>query len=284
MVLFKQVTKLESLLWGTSKTMRLLAPTAHSITQSAGKKLKYFPDRDLKVPENFQNIAMPEKNRLPIMPKTPNFWSSGPSMRPPRHTRELWRMKGEDTVNNELQLNQFAIIALNGGLLKHKHFEAMRLGIGRHLKGQKLFGLYRVDAPYKPITNHGQGKKMGGGKGSISEYATPVRAGRVIVEVGGEGFWEEVHPWLRSVANKLPFDAIAVNAEILTKLRDEEKKLTINNQNPVSFEWLIRNNMFDCQRKLSDYDQKWFGKFVYHDRQLNKKWQWVLNRKYKGKY
>ena len=35
--------------------------------------------------------------------------------------------------------------------------------------------LFRVDAPYKPITDHGTGKRMGGGKGSIDEYATPVR-------------------------------------------------------------------------------------------------------------
>ena len=34
---------------------------------------------------------------------------------------------------------------------------------------------YRVDAPYKPITDHGTGKRMGGGKGSIDEYGTPVR-------------------------------------------------------------------------------------------------------------
>ena len=32
-----------------------------------------------------------------------------------------------------------------------------------------------MDAPYKPITDHGKGKRMGGGKGSIDEYGTPVR-------------------------------------------------------------------------------------------------------------
>ena len=29
--------------------------------------------------------------------------------------------------------------------------------------------------PYKPLTDHGTGKRMGGGKGSIDEYGTPVR-------------------------------------------------------------------------------------------------------------
>jgi len=193
-------------------------------------------------------------------------------------------MKGEELVNNQLQLDQFAIVALSGGLLKHHHFEVLRLGIGRHLKNVNLFGHYRVDAPYKPLTKHGFGKKMGGGKGSISEYSTPVRAGRVIVEIGGEGLWEEVQPWLSAVAKKLPFDALAVNAEMLAKLNSEQKRLEATNMNPITFEWLIRNNMFDCQRKLTAYDPMWFGKFVYKDRHLNKKWQWVLDRKYKGKY
>jgi len=280
----KQASMMEFLSWNKSKSMRLLLPQTHCLIQSAGKKLKFFPDRDLKVPEQFKNVNMPEKNRLPIMPRTPAFWQSGGHMRPPRHTKELWRMRGEELVNNELQLNQFAIVALNGGLLKHHHFEMMRMGVGRHLKNKQLFGVYRVDAPYKPLTKHGMGKKMGGGKGSISEYATPVRAGRVVVEVGGQCLWEEVQPWLSAIARKLPFDALALNAEILEKLRAEEKRLEESNENAVSLEWLIRNNMFDCQRKLSVYDQLWFGKFVYKDRHLNKKWQSVLNRQYRGKY
>ena len=40
---------------------------------------------------------------------------------------------------------------------------------------------FRVDAPYKPITDHGKGKRMGGGKGSIDEYGTPVRLNSVAV-------------------------------------------------------------------------------------------------------
>ena len=72
-----------------------------------------------------------------------------------------------------------------------------------------------MDAPYKPITDHGTGKRMGGGKGSIDEYGTPVRlifghffsspksskvkAGKVVVEVGGLAEWEEVHNFTKTV-------------------------------------------------------------------------------------
>ena len=47
------------------------------------------------------------------------------------------------------------------------------------------------------------------------------------------------------------------------------------NENPYTVEWLIRNNIFDCHRYLSPRDKKWFGRFVYRDRELNKKWNLV---------
>lgn len=205
-------------------------------------------------------------------------------MRPPRQSKELWRMKGEELVHTDLQLDQFGIVALNGGMLRYPHFDMLRMGIGRHLKANETFGMYRVDAPYKPLTNHGEGKRMGGGKGTVKEYGTPVRAGRIIVEVGGKALWEEVQPWLNKLAGKLPFSAIAVNSEMLKRLREEEQRLVDTNLNPITFEWLIRNNMFDCQRRLSIYDKIWFGKFVYLDRQLNKKWKWVTGIKSKGRH
>ena len=66
-------------------------------------------------------------------------------MRPPKGTKELWRMMGEERVNNELILKQYGIIALAGGMLKHKHFEVMRLAIGRHCDSnkKKTFSIYR---------------------------------------------------------------------------------------------------------------------------------------------
>jgi len=262
----------------------LLVPQTVSASQTAGKKYKYFPDRELKVTAKFENVVMPEKHRLPIMPKTPNIWQTGGVIRPPRQSKELWRMKGEERVHTDLQLNQFGIVAINGGMLRHPHFEMMRMNIGRQLDKDQSFAIYRVDAPYKPITNHGVGKRMGGGKGSIKEYGTPVKAGRVIVEIGGKVMWEEVQPWLSSVASKLPFNALAVNPKMLENLRSGERRLLETNQNPISFEWLIRNNINDCQRQLSPYDKVWFGKFAYLDRHLNKKWQWVTNIIYFGKW
>ena len=95
----------------------------------------------------------------------------------------------------------------------------------------------------------------------------------MMLQVGGKAEWAEVRPWLSVMARKLPFHAMAVNKEQLDRLRAEEKRLEETNTNPISFEWLIRNNIMNCQTKTSEYDKRWFGKFTYKDRQNNKKFQ-----------
>ena len=42
------------------------------------------------------------------------------------------------------------------------------------------------------LTFQGQGQRMGGGKGSIDHYVTPVKADRVILEMGGKCEFAEV--------------------------------------------------------------------------------------------
>ena len=153
--------------------------------------------------------------------------------------------------------------------------------IGRYLKAGKSFGIWRVDPPFKPVTVHGMGRKLGGGKGSISHYVTPVKAGRVIVEVGGKVLWEEIRPVLNFIAAKMPFDAMAVSKDMMERLDAEEQRLEETNENPYTFEWLVRNNIFDCHTYTSPRDRLWFGKFIYRDRTFNKKWNSVLRKKYR---
>ena len=50
---------------------------------------------------------------------------------------------------------------------------------------------------------------------------------------------------------------LAVNKEILDELNKTEIALQESNENPYTFEWMIRNNMMDCGSFLSPYDQKW---------------------------
>ena len=41
----------------------------------------------------------------------------------------------------------------------------------------------------------------------------------------------------------------------MERLNKEELRLQEANENPYTFEWMVRNNMFDCQHFLSPYDQ-----------------------------
>jgi len=260
------------------QSLQGMRPLSTTMTDCA-RKWKYNPDRDLHPVEVPTNTELPERYRLNVMTKTPSMYVGG-GVRPYKGTKELWRMMGEDKAQSDLVLGQFGVVALTGGMLKHRHFEMIRATAGRNLNAKKTFAIYRVDAPYKPITDHGFGKRMGGGKGGIDEYGTPVRAGRVIMEVGGKAEWMEVQPWLQVIAGKLPFKALAVSAEYLKKLREEEERLTKANQNPITFEWLIRNNIMNCQLKFSEYDRRWFGRFTYKDRKQNMKWQSVTKMGY----
>lgn len=225
-----------------------------------------------------ENISQPQKYRLPVVPPVPTEWTTT-MVKTPKGTHETWRFYGEEKTQNKLILGQFGIVAISAGAMKRNHFEFLRTKCNKFLNEKSSFAIYRVDAPYKPQTSKG-GKRMGGGKGNIKSYFTPVRAGRIIMEVGGKVTWEETRPWLSRLAECLPMECIAVSVDMLERLDAEEQRLQEQNTNPYTLEWMIRNNIMDCQKMLSPYDIKWMGKFTYRDRHNNKKWNEVLQSRY----
>ena len=102
---------------------------------------------------------------------------------------------------------------------------------------------------------------MGGGKGAIDHYVTPIKANRVIVEMGGHCEYFEVRKKLEEVAAKLPFKAIALTHEQLTKMREREKMEEENNANPWTMKYIIQNNLGGCHNWISPKDKIWFGKY-----------------------
>lgn len=125
-----------------------------------------------------------------------------------------------------------------------------------------MFAIWRVDPPWQPLTKKGQGQRMGGGKGAIDHYVTPVKAGRVIVELGGKLEFVEAKKILRIVAPKLPFNAMVVSHEMMQEMAREEKRREEENTNPFTMKYVIQNNLSGCHRWLSPVDHKWFGKFL----------------------
>jgi len=137
----------------------------------------------------------------------------------------------------------------------------LRLTIGRCMAPKNMFAIWRVPAPYKPLTKKSLGHRMGGGKGPIDRYVTAVKSGRLVVELGGRCEFEEVKPFLTQVAHKLPFPAVAVSRQSLQQMREEEEEKRLNNQNPWTFERVITSNMLGMRRYLSPYDLKLKGRY-----------------------
>ena len=163
-------------------------------------------------------------------------------------------MRGPELVHNQLIHKQYGIIALSGGQMEFGHFDMIRNSVNRKLDMTKTFAVWRVDSPWKPITKHGQGKKLGGGKGGISHYTTPVKRGRVIIEVGGSIPLEFMWRVLIDVTQKLPFPAKVVSQKDFEDIENEEEEIRTKNLNKLKWEWCIKNNICNVLHKVSKYD------------------------------
>lgn len=108
------------------------------------------------------------------MDKVPQYPSG---IRPPRMQKRLRLMRGPEPVHNFLLHKQYGIMALTGGRIKWGHIEVIRLTIGRNIDSNRMFAIWRIDPPWQPLTKKGQGMRMGGGKGAIDHYVTPVKPG-----------------------------------------------------------------------------------------------------------
>lgn len=244
--------------------MSLLCLSRMRIVSTSNKGLQ-FPIasqvagfKNVLPPVPYSGMEIPDKPKLKFFDKVPQYPTS---MRPPKMMKCLKFMRGPELVNNELIHQQYGIMALGGGRLKWGHFEMMRLTIGRKLDTNRMFAIWRVDAPWQPVTKKGQGQRMGGGKGAIDHYVTPVKSGRIILEVAGRCEFEEVKGFLNQVAHKLPFKAMAVSHELMEKEKEKKQREEKENTNPYTFKYIIQNNIGGCHKWISPYDKKWFGEY-----------------------
>ncbi|GAB6030015.1 mitochondrial ribosomal large subunit component [Chamberlinius hualienensis] len=209
-------------------------------------------------PPDFSGIEMPENRKLRPMLKTP-LYPAG--IRPPKMTKRLADIRGPELVHNNFIHGQFGLVAITGGYLLPGHFEMIRLVINRKMNLKTMFAEWRVDAPWKPMTKKSHGKRMGGGKGNIHHYATPVKAGRIIFEMGGKVEYKEVIPLLEEVRQKMPVKSISVSKEMLEQFQAEEKRQEEENINPFTYKYIVDNNLLGCHQWISPYDFEYHGKY-----------------------
>ncbi|XP_035691117.1 39S ribosomal protein L16, mitochondrial-like [Branchiostoma floridae] len=216
---------------------------------SAG--LKNFP-----IPRNYDHVEIPEQSKLKFYQRVPDL------VKHVREPRGIKMLRGPaDPEQTVLIGKQYGIKALSPGLMRWGHFEMIRLTINRRMDTKTMWAKWRIEAPYKPLTKKGQGHRMGGGKGAIDHYVTPIKQDRIIVEMGGKIDFEVVHPMLREIAQKLPFQAKVVTQEMLEEEEREEEWRRENNQNEFTFEDVVKKNMMGCSQHISKYDREWFGKY-----------------------
>ncbi|KAL1282902.1 hypothetical protein QQF64_001705 [Cirrhinus molitorella] len=212
--------------------------------------------RTYDVPPDFSDVVLPEKPKLKFMEKVPNLKQAKKEM------KNLRDIQGPAKSMNTFSEGQFGIVALGGGYLHWGHMEMMRLTINRRMDPSRTFAVWRIKAPYKPITRKGLGQRMGGGKGAIDHYVTPVKCGRLVVEVGGRVELGEVEAVLKEVAKKLPFPAKVVSRESLAALYEEQAERAASNQNPWTFQRIARSNMLGIRKVLSPFDVHNHGRYT----------------------
>ncbi|KAJ7344201.1 hypothetical protein JRQ81_000151 [Phrynocephalus forsythii] len=253
-------------LYSRSAELRQVRSAPSRAAAAAGSSTTRILTAGLKnyiIPPDYSGITIPEKPKLKIVERAPSVAVK----RQPKNLRDIYGPSQEATEFTE---GQYGIMALDGGYLRWEHTEMMRVAINRHLNTKTMFALWRFPPPSKPITRKGLGHRMGGGKGSIDHYVTPIKSGRLLVEVGGRCEFIEVEHFLKQVAKKLPFKAKVVSRQSLEEMREAQEERRRNNQNPWTFERIVKGNMLGIRRYVSPYDVQlkgcYWGKFFLPDR------------------
>lgn len=209
-----------------------------------------------EVPPDYSDVLLPAKPKLKFVNKVPNLKKV---KREPKNLRDI---RGPTRGADSFTTGQYGIVALGGGYLHWGHIEMIRLTVNRKMDARRMFARWCINGPYKPITRKGLGQRMGGGKGAIDHYVTPVRYGRLIVEMGGKMELGEVQHILTEVAKKLPFPAQVVSRESLEALKKRHADMEQNNQNPWTFKHIVRGNMLGIRRVVSPIEAHNGGRFT----------------------
>lgn len=221
---------------------------------------KYWPE-----PSPTAHIFMPQNTEdrlLPQLPHTPTVFPKG--VEPPvKYERRDIEMRGPERIHNQLIYRQYGIMALGGGALRGAHLDWIRHRINMYMDKDRLFAIWRVDPPWKAVSKRSMGKKLGGGKGKVHHYETPVKAGRVLIEVAGVGEFGEIQRALASICKKLPLYAIPITQTMIDQIREEKIELDRNNFNPFEYRDLLRKNYSNSQSKISPLEQIWGGTIYY---------------------
>lgn len=105
-------------------------------------------------------------------------------------------------VNNQsISFGEFGLQASSAGFLTSRQIEAARKAMTHFTKrtGKVWIRVF----PQMPVTQKAQGLRMGGGKGAVVSFGSPVKVGTIVFEIGGVSK-ETAKEAFRLASNKLP--------------------------------------------------------------------------------
>ncbi|GMR41809.1 hypothetical protein PMAYCL1PPCAC_12004 [Pristionchus mayeri] len=237
-----------------NSSLRGLCRTAGQVVSSRGMKKYPFP-------VTFEKVTWPPDGELKLaaMPMEPVYNMEAGELKY-KTSKRMIETRGVEEIHTELVHEQFGLAAISGGFISSHDFKFLQDRINKNLI-DKQFAVWRVDAPWLPRTKKAQGTRLGGGKGSISHYVTPVKANRIILEVGGHITEIEAQAYLSYLCERFSFPVEFVSQRILDQRRAEQDLVTKCNQNPFNWETVMKYNMQNCSSWLSEYDMAWKGKY-----------------------
>ena len=93
------------------------------------------------------------------------------------------RTKGLARRGNTVAFGEYGLMSLSPGWISNRQIEAARVAMTRHMKrGGKVW--IRI-FPDIPVSKKPAEVRMGKGKGSVEYWVAPVKAGRIMFEIGG---------------------------------------------------------------------------------------------------
>lgn len=105
----------------------------------------------------------------------------------PKRTKFRKMQKGNNRGTayrgSNVDFGDFGMQATEPGRLTARQIEAARMAITRHVK--RAGKLWIRIFPHRPVTKKPLEVRMGGGKGSVEEWAADILPGRVMYEISG---------------------------------------------------------------------------------------------------
>ncbi|HIE44138.1 MAG TPA: 50S ribosomal protein L16 [Candidatus Omnitrophica bacterium] len=109
---------------------------------------------------------------MPLIPKKVKF-----------RKRQKGTLKGISSRGTELHHGEYGLKAVEPGWITTQQMEAARLAIARTIRrGGRIFLRIATD---KSVTKKPLETRMGKGKGEVEVWVSPVKPGRVILEIEG---------------------------------------------------------------------------------------------------